>query len=1070
MVSTTATWTGDVVGDANDYNNAGNWTGDDGPPSDTANFDSSGATLTITVTAIAQVGEWNILDDQSYIFTLDADFDFTGTGITIVGGSSAAITNNATLSFTGTSLAGTAHITTANGATTQFLGTSNAASARLTVGAGGAVDFSGTGVASLTAGSIEGGGGFLLGANHLTVQDGNDLLVSGSISGTGGALTLAGGQLFLSGANTYTSGTTISSGAELVLGDSSLFGSTAGSIVGDVSNNGTLTFNRSNAYQFDGIVSGTGDVQQTGEGTTTLTAANTYTGVTLIDIVGTLALSGDGSIEDSSVIDGQGVLDISGHTGDVSVKSLTGEVGVNLGANTLIVTAANHSYGGDLGGTGGLTLMGGTLTLTDVFDYTGMTFIALGTTLRLANVGDISQSSNVVVHGDFNISGQPNAQIVTLNGTGTVTLGNGTLILTAASGDFFGSIQGTGGFVISSGTQILRGVNTYAGETFIDAGTTLQLVGAGTLENSSVVTANGEFDISAHVGDVTLVSLAGASTGVVDSGVNSLILTNASGNFAGGIVGTSGLRVTGGTQTLSGDNQYSGATTISSGATLALAGTGAIEDSSGVLVNGTLNISGVAGSASIATLSGTGTVTLGSNTLELDNAAGTFSGSIGGTGGFMVSVGTQTLNGTSSVTGTTTIVFGATLNLNDAGSLAGSTVVAGGTFDISDHIGDTAVAGLTGGGTGLVDLGTNTLNITNASGSFAGQVTGAGGLFINGGTQTLSGNNSYTGVTTVNGGTLQVDGDIVSSSGVTVNNGGTLAGGGATGNVAVNAGGTLGPGSSTDILTTGSVTFTTGATFAVEFNGLVPGTEYDQLAANGTVTLGNATLDVTLDFAPTLLDDFIVIDNLGVDPVSGTFAGLPDGATFLTAFAGLNFLDGVFFEIDYQGGDGNDVTLTTVGEHYTGNSAANVINSGDGDNVMLGLGGKDTLTGGVGSDDLTGGGARDTLTGGNGADNFIYTAVGDSRAKKGQFDIITDFVLGFDLMDLSQVDANSKQNGNQTFKWIGKQQFHDKAGELRYEAHDNRVLVQGDTNGDGKADFQIQLNSLSTLSADDLIL
>ena len=91
----------------------------------------------------------------------------------------------------------------------------------------------------------------------------------------------------LTGANSYTGGTTISAGT-LQLGN----GGTTGSIVGDVTDNGTLAFNRSDAITFGGVVSGTGSLTQLGAGTTTLTGTNTYTGGTTIS-AGRLQL-GDG--------------------------------------------------------------------------------------------------------------------------------------------------------------------------------------------------------------------------------------------------------------------------------------------------------------------------------------------------------------------------------------------------------------------------------------------------------------------------------------------------------------------------------------------------------------------------------------------------------------------------------------------------------------------------------------------------------------------------------------------------------------------------------------------------------
>ena len=82
-------------------------------------------------------------------------------------------------------------------------------------------------------------------------------------------------------------------------------------------------------------------------------------------------------------------------------------------------------------------------------------------------------------------------------------------------------------------------------------------------------------------------------------------------------------------------------------------------------------------------------------------------------------------------------------------------------------------------GAGNVTLGSGTLTAggNNASTTYSGAISGSRGFNKAGtGTLTLTGTDSYTGVTNINGGTLQVIGAITSSSAVNVNAGGTLAG------------------------------------------------------------------------------------------------------------------------------------------------------------------------------------------------------------------------------------------------------------------------------------------------------
>ena len=207
----------------------------------------------------------------------------------------------------------------------------------------------------------------------------------------------------------------------------------------------------------------------------------------------------------------------------------------------------------------------------------------------------------------------------------------------------------------------------------------------------------------------------------------------------------------------------------------------------------------------------------------------------------------------------------------------------------------------------ILTVGSNDMS-TIFSGVIGDSGFGGGLTKIGAGTLTLSGANTYTGATTVNAGTLLVDGSITSN--VTVNNGGTLGGAGTVQSILVNSGATLAPGTSPGILfATGNLTLTLGSTYLVELNGTAVGTAYDQTEVVGTVTLGNATLSLSLGFAPTLGTQFMIISNALSDAVVGQFNGLPEGTTVTS--------DGTTFMISYVGGNGNDVVLTVVPEPFT---------------------------------------------------------------------------------------------------------------------------------------------------------
>ncbi|WP_342315470.1 autotransporter domain-containing protein [Lysobacter sp. FW306-1B-D06B] len=454
---------------------------------------------------------------------------------------------------------------------------------------------------------------------------------------------------------------------------------------------------------------------------------------------GTLVVDTDGADVDLDfTIDGDGgTIDQNGH--DATFGGVISDVDGGTPGELTITNSGN----------------GGSVTLTGENTYTGTTTIDDGATLALTGEGSIA-ASDVVNNGTFDIEGSNdavNVKSLTGGATGEVALGDNGLVVTDATGDFAGTIDGTGGVTIEGGTQTLSGCNTYSGNTVIHAGSTLAVAGQGCVANSDVI-ADGTFDIAQADGDVGAQSLTG--DGTVGLGGNTLVLADANGDFGGSIGGAGGLAIDGGTQTLSGENTYGGTTTISSGATLALTGEGSIANSD-VVAQGHFDLGGGDGDAHVKSLTGNGTVDLGGNGLLLTDAHGDFGGVIDGQGGVNIAGGTQTFSGCNTYTGATLIDRGATLSLAGQGCIAGSDVVAEGTLDIGGASGDIDVQSLTGGGN--VELGGNVLVLTDARGEFSGDIAGDGGLAIEGGTQTLSGDNAFTGGLVVNGGTLQVSSD-----------------------------------------------------------------------------------------------------------------------------------------------------------------------------------------------------------------------------------------------------------------------------------------------------------------------
>jgi Ca2+-binding RTX toxin-like protein len=140
-----------------------------------------------------------------------------------------------------------------------------------------------------------------------------------------------------------------------------------------------------------------------------------------------------------------------------------------------------------------------------------------------------------------------------------------------------------------------------------------------------------------------------------------------------------------------------------------------------------------------------------------------------------------------------------------------------------------------------------------------------------------------------------------------------------------------------------------------------------------------------------------------------------------------------------------------------------------GNDALYGDGGSDRLIGGAGDDVLAGGAGRDVMVGGAGADHFVIDALSDSVVGGGR-DMIKDFLIGSDKIDLTAIDANGGLGGDQAFTYIGTGAFTHTAGELQAKAFGTNTLVSGDVDGNGKADFQILLSGSVALQATDFLL
>ncbi|MDC9837861.1 autotransporter outer membrane beta-barrel domain-containing protein [Rhizobium binxianense] len=271
-----------------------------------------------------------------------------------------------------------------------------------------------------TSGSISGD---VLNNSLLAFNRSDAFLVPGIISGSGAVEQNGSGTTVLAGNNTYTGGTTINAGT-LQLGN----GGTSGSIVGDVANDGSLAFNRSDRMNFDGVISGSGDVRQIGAGTTILTAQNTYLGATTVE-AGTLAAGTTNAFSPTSPTSvlASGTLDAAGFDQTVSVLTNAGLVNVGGAPGTTLTVSGNYA-GAD-----------GTLRLNT----------ALG--------GDASTTDRLVVLGDT--SGATTLVVANVGGTGALTV-EGIRVIDVA-GSSAGSFALDGDYVFDGDEAVIGGAYAY---------------------------------------------------------------------------------------------------------------------------------------------------------------------------------------------------------------------------------------------------------------------------------------------------------------------------------------------------------------------------------------------------------------------------------------------------------------------------------------------------------------------------------------------------------------------------------------------------------------------------------
>ncbi|WP_187790024.1 fibronectin-binding autotransporter adhesin ShdA [Salmonella sp. S065_01391] len=349
-------------------------------------------------------------------------------------------------------------------------------------------------------------------ANSGVLQVGEGELEN-TLSGSGSLVKTGTGELTLSGDNTYSGGTTITGGT-LTADHADSLGT------GAVANSGVLQVGEG---ELENTLSGSGSLVKTGTGELTLSGDNSYSGGTTI-IGGTLTADhadslGTGAVANSGVLQvGEGELENTLSGSGSLVKTGTGE----------LTLSGDNSY------SGGTTIIGGTLTA-DHADSLGTGAVANSGVLQVGEgelENTLSGSGSLVktgtgeltLSGDNSYSGGTTIIGGTLTADHADSLGTGAVansgVLQVGEGELENTLSGSGSLVkTGTGELTLGGDNSYSGDTTIADGTLIaanvNALGSGNIDNSGtlMLDANGAFElanITTHTGATT--ALAAGST------------------------------------------------------------------------------------------------------------------------------------------------------------------------------------------------------------------------------------------------------------------------------------------------------------------------------------------------------------------------------------------------------------------------------------------------------------------------------------------------------------------------------------------------------------------------------
>ncbi len=769
----------------------------------------------------------------------------------------------------------------------------------------------------------------------IAADAGGTLTISGVIGGGGaaGVEKVGAGTVVLASNNTYTGQTTISEGV-LQVGNGGVSGTLGG---GAVTNNSALVFNRSDTITVANAIRGTGTLTNAGAGKTILTAANNFSGGSVIS---------DGALELRAATSG-GTGDIRLNGGDLWLLNNSGTtygndifVDVNgsiyMGRTTL-GAAVTHTVGDITLGAGRTLIVRGT-NLNNNVNYTlaaGDLILAGDGTLDIREgpgSGDGTVRVNNVLAGgagqDLVVKGNdPNQSQLFINDGlfvgGDLIVGTNALVRTPDGGtNVAGNINLRGG-LLGINMDFTRDLGTGAGQVQLTSDGTRQSGfsafdnpvvvriedGGGNLTNlvwgsstfdpgqltlnqddaNSTIELQNSIDLNAGSGSVDRTFNVYANVGTISGAISN-----------GGAGRANFVKGGGGTLSLTGASDWNGQTRITAG-TLRVTNVTALATSfasSNLFLNpgNAIGVLETQGLLTNALGGGVGQVRIVGGGNAGQNARPGFSAY----GGDL----TIDLGGDGTGTGSQLVWGSADFNVSgpstNNGALLLNTANADGTVRLMNDI------DLNGQDLFLAGPDYRRIEVNGSTAVLGGDISNGGtdpvGILKRGaGTLVMAGNNTYDGLTEVAAGTLLVNGSHFGGGDYTVSGGTTLGGTGTIGSaVLIASNAVMSPGNSIGTFTTtNNFTFSTGGVLQIELDHVLAAS--DMLVVSGALDISGAILSLTNlgtggDLA--LLDDTYIIAQYG-SLIGDTFFNHADVLGLLPTG----------YEIEYNYLGGNQIAL-----------------------------------------------------------------------------------------------------------------------------------------------------------------